>query len=235
VFLPYAEQILSQSKQASARIRQLETGIQGPLRVGVIPTVLPYFLAPRLPDFSRQYPQVDLMLTEDLTEKLVESLQAGDLDVVLVSLPIRHPDAICSELFREPLVLVVPKDHKLAESALVSGVDLSGEPLLLLKEGHCFREDMLTACKRNRAEMAPIFESDHFGTIFPLVAAGAGITIAPKMAALQAKDCSIVPLGNDQSRRVGYARLKSSASFRPLKAFTKWLRTSSTEIANTAR
>ena len=62
---------MQQAKRASAQIRQLETDIRGPLRVGVIPTVLPYLIAPQLPDFSRRYPEIDLILTEDLTHRLV--------------------------------------------------------------------------------------------------------------------------------------------------------------------
>lgn len=73
--------------------------------------------------------------------------------------------------------------------------------------------------------MAPAFESDHFGSIFPLVASGAGITIAPRMATIQAVDCAVLPLPKEQLRRIGYARLKSGAKFKTLTAFTKWLRT----------
>lgn len=221
---PYAQEILRQAKQATAQVRHLETDVRGPLRVGVIPTVLPYLIAPHLPEFSRQYPEVDLVLSEDLTNNLVTMLEACDLDVIVVSLPLKHSNVICSELMRDPLVLVTPSKHKLTSAQAAQTLDLSGERLMLLKEGHCFRENMLTACKRNRAEMAPVFESDHFGSIFPLVASGAGVTIAPQMAATHAQNCTIVPLPKPQFRRIGYARLNSSATFKPLKAFTGWLR-----------
>ncbi len=224
IFYARANEILSLSKLAETQLRQLEDGIKGPLRIGVIPTVLPYFLAPRLPEFSTLYPEIDIILTEDVTTNLVEKLGAGDLDIVIASLPLRQPDLVCSELLREPLMLVAPKGHPLCQVPLTK-LDFSGERLLLLKEGHCFRDDMLIACRRGRAEMAPAFESDHFGSIFPLVASGAGITIAPQMAALQAVGCAVVPLPKEQSRRIGYARLRSSSKFKPLTAFTKWLRT----------
>jgi LysR family hydrogen peroxide-inducible transcriptional activator len=231
VFYPHALEILNRSKKAAAQVRQLEGDIRGPLRVGVIPTVLPYLLAPHLSEFTRQYPEVDLVLTEDVTRRLVEMLQGGDLDVIIASLPLRYPNVVCSELLRDSLVLVASKGHSLTNRTRASHFDLSGERLLLLKEGHCFRGDMLTACKRNRAEMSPVFEADHFGTIFPLVASGAGITIAPMMAAAHALNCSVVPLAKEQFRRVGYARLKSSTRFRPLHAFTKWLRTVAVTMA----
>ena len=221
---PFAQEILNQSKKAAAEVRHLTTDIRGPLRIGVIPTILPYLVAPRLPEFSRQYPDIELLLTEDVTERLVDRLQSCDLDLIVVSLPLHHRDIVCSALMRDPLVLVTPKNHRLTAPLAERHLDLFGEKLLLLKDGHCFRDDMLTACKHSRTEMSPVFESDHFGTIFPLVAAGAGVTIAPMMAALYAKDCSIVPLPKPQFRQVGYARLGSGGTFKPLSAFTKWLR-----------
>ena len=224
VFYPSAQEILNQSKRAAAQVRQLETDIRGPLRVGVIPTILPYLIAPSLPAFLREFPEIDVTLIEDLTERLVDQLQTGELDLVVASLPLHHRDVVCSAFLRDPLVLVTPKDHRLAAPVETRSFDLSAERLMLLKEGHCFRDDMLTACKHSRTETSPIFESNHFGTIFPLVASGAGITIAPAMAAAYAQGCSVMPLPKPQFRQVGYARLKSSAAFKPLTAFTKWLR-----------
>jgi LysR family hydrogen peroxide-inducible transcriptional activator len=230
---PFAQEILHQSKQAAAQVRHLTIDIRGPLRVGVIPTILPYMIAPHLPEFSRQYPDIEIILTEDVTERLVERLQSCDLDLIVVSLPLHHRDIVCSSLMRDPLVLVTPKNHRLAVPLDDRHLDLFGEKLLLLKDGHCFRDDMLTACKHSRSEMSPVFESDHFGTIFPLVASGAGVTIAPLMAALYAKDCLVIALPKPQFRQIGFARLKSSGTFRPLSAFTKWLRLLAKTLVNT--
>jgi LysR family hydrogen peroxide-inducible transcriptional activator len=227
---PYARDILHQAKRASIEVRQLETEVKGPLRVGVIPTVLPYLIAPNLRSFSNQYSEVEVILVEDLTEHLVEKLLACELDLIIVSLPLKNAAIVCSEFLRDPLVLVTPRDHKLISAPSGVSRDLSGERLLLLKEGHCFREDMLTACKRGHAELAPTFEADHFGSIFPLVAAGAGVSIAPMMAAAHAHNCSIVPLAKPQFRRIGFARLRSGKGFQPSVAFTKWLRHIAAEI-----
>ncbi len=224
VFYPFAGNILNQAQKATTHVRHLETDIRGPLRVGVIPTVLPYLVAPHLPEFTRQYPEVEVILTEDLTSRLIDNLLCGEVDLIISSLPLRSADLVCSEIMRDPLVLVAPKGHKLASLPQVPHLDLAGEHLFLLKEGHCFREDMLIACKHSHAETAPVFESDHFGSIFPLVASGAGISIAPMMAATHARDCAIIPLAKPQARRIGYARLECGANFRPLVAFTKWLR-----------
>ena len=231
---PSAQEILKRAKQATQQVRQLETDIRGTLRVGVIPTVLPYLIAPFLPEFSRNFPEVNVILTEDLTNSLVAKVESCDLDLIIVSLPLKHPDIVCSELMRDPLVLVTSPGHKLSSPESAQSLDLSGERLMLLKEGHCFRENTLTACKRNRADMAPVFESDHFGTIFPLVASGAGITIAPQMAAAHAVNCTTIPLPKPQFRRIGYARLKSSANFKPLKAFSEWLRSVAARVGTSS-
>lgn len=234
VFYPAAQEILQNTRRATAQIRQLQTDIRGPLRVGVIPTILPYLIAPNLPAFQREFPEIDVTLTEDLTERLVDELQTGELDLIVASLPLHHAGLVCSAFLRDPLVLVTPPGHRLAAAPEAQRFDLSTERLLLLKEGHCFRDDMLTACKRSRTETSPVFESNHFGTIFPLVAAGGGITIAPAMAAAFAQGCAVQPLPRPQFRQVGYARLRSSGSFKPLGAFTKWLRSLAKEAPKPA-
>ncbi len=132
--------------------------------VGAIPTILPYLLAPHLGEFARLYPEVELRLNEDTTQRLVERLQSGDLELALLSLPVRNRDIVVSELLREPMLMAVAKNHRLAEARAADLREMHQERLLLLKEGHCFREEMLTACTRARAEFHSVFESDHFGT-----------------------------------------------------------------------
>ncbi len=110
----HAQEILRHSRDASQRIRQLGQSISGPLRVGAIPTVLPYLLAPRLTDFVTLYPEVQVELKEETTTELVKQLQQGEFDVILVALPLRVSEVVCSELVRDPLMLAVPKNHPLA-------------------------------------------------------------------------------------------------------------------------
>jgi LysR family hydrogen peroxide-inducible transcriptional activator len=223
IFYSHAKEIISRSRLAETQVRQLEDGIGGHFASALSRRCFHIFSRHAPPEFSTLYPEVDIILTEDVTANLIDKLRAGDLDVIIVSLPVRQPDLVCSELLREPLVLVAPIEHTLCH-ARSTKPDLSGERLLLLKEGHCFRDDMLIACRRGSAEMAPVFESDHFASIFALVGSGAGITIAPQMAATHASGCAVLPLPKEQSRRIGYARLKSSSRFKTLTAFTKWLR-----------
>jgi LysR family hydrogen peroxide-inducible transcriptional activator len=226
----HAQEILRHSRDATQRIRQLGQSISGPLRVGAIPTVLPYLLAPRLADFTQLYPDVQVELTEETTTELVKQLQRGELDVILVALPLRVAEVVCSELVRDPLMLAVPKNHPLADKEVAHINTVQEERLLLLREGHCFRGDVLTACTRARAEFRAIFESDSLATIYSLVAAGLGISIVPAMSAPHSSGCILLPLAEPKVRRVGYARLRSSAGFKPLKAFTDWLRKDSLSL-----
>jgi LysR family transcriptional regulator, hydrogen peroxide-inducible genes activator len=105
----HAQEILRHSREATQRVRQLGQSVSGPLRVGSIPTVLPYLLAPRLADFITLYPQVQVELKEDTTPELVKQLRQGDLDVILVTLPLRVSEVVCSEVVRDPLMLAIPK------------------------------------------------------------------------------------------------------------------------------
>jgi LysR family hydrogen peroxide-inducible transcriptional activator len=223
--LPEAEAILRQVAEAEFRLTGLKQGVQGRLRVGAIPTILPYWLAPRIGGFLERFPEVDLHLTEDTTQRLIEALQSGELDAAVVSLPIQSPDIVCSELFREGLCLLVPPDHSLAEAEVVRLKELGSERMLLLREGHCLRDDVLTACTRARAEFVSVFETDQIASIFPLVANGFGVSLIPAMAASQAVGCKIVTLERASFRRIGYMRAGHHFVSRPMKEFFAWLRT----------
>jgi LysR family hydrogen peroxide-inducible transcriptional activator len=222
--LPEAEAILRQVAEAEFRLSALKQGVQGRLRVGVIPTILPYWLAPRIGGFLKLFPDVDLHLTEATTARLIEALQTGELDTAVVSLPIQSPDIVCSELFRESLCLVVGDGHPLAGGPAVRLKELTSERMLLLREGHCLRDDVLTACTRARAEFVSVFETDQIASIFPLVASGFGVSLIPAMAAGHAEGCRTVPLERASFRRIGYLRAGHHFVSQPMKEFFAWLR-----------
>jgi LysR family hydrogen peroxide-inducible transcriptional activator len=222
--LPQALAILRQVNEARSTLDSLRRGVGGHLSVGCIPTLTPYFLAPRLCDFARRFPDVELRLMEETTPKLVELLQAGKLDLALVGLPVNSPQMLCSELFREPILVVVGTGHRLAAQDQVKMTDLRGEKMLLLKEGHCFRDDALRICSRARMPFDAMFETDQFSSIFPIVASGLAITLAPLMAAHTAGDCRLLPLERETFRRVGYIRVRRHIAGAAQSAFVKWLR-----------
>src|SRR5262249_5555762 len=205
--LPRAQSILREVNEARSSLESLRRGVGGHLSVGCIPTLTPFFLAPRVSRFTASFPEVELRLVEETTPKLVELLQAGELDLALVGLPVNSPEMLCSELFREPIRVAVGKTHRLADRTAVHVPDLRGERILLLKEGHCFRDDALKICSRARTPLSAMFETDQFASIFPLVAAGLGIALVPEMAARDATDCLVVPLLPEAWRRLGYIRV----------------------------
>jgi LysR family transcriptional regulator, hydrogen peroxide-inducible genes activator len=181
-------------------------------------------LAPRLGEFRELSPEIEIVLTEDMTRGLVESLQAGELDIAIAALPIKNPEIVCSELFREPLMVAVGRQHRLANAASVDLAEVRHERMLLLKDGHCFRQDVLTACTRAKVEFHSIFESDQFASIFPLVASSFGVSLVPAMACSQARDCRILPLAKPAFRRIGYAQARHHVATKPRQAFVAWLR-----------
>jgi LysR family hydrogen peroxide-inducible transcriptional activator len=216
--------ILQQVTMAENSLANLQAGVSGRLRIGVIPTILPYWIAPRIADFRDQFPDVDLHLVEDSTPRLVEQLQSGDLDIAVASLPVKSPDIICSELFREPLLLAVARDHPLAGSHEVDVRAFMNEPLLLLKEGHCLRDNVLMACTRSQSELPSIFETNQLESIFQLIQSGFGVTLVPAMASAHGANCALVPLKRSPTRRIGYLRARRHVLTRPMKEFVAWLR-----------
>lgn len=220
-----AADILRQVAEAQSSLANLQAGVRGKLRVGVIPTILPYLIAPRIGAFLKLFPEVELQLIEDTTARLVEQLQAGDLDIAVSGLPVRNPDIVCSELTREPLLLAVAEDHGLAHRSSVDLHDLRDQRLLLLKEGHCLRDDVLATCSRSRMELTSVFESDQLASVFQLVRSGFGVTIVPAMAAPFASGCKLIPLRGNSFRRIGYLRARRHCVSRPMREFADWMRT----------
>jgi LysR family hydrogen peroxide-inducible transcriptional activator len=218
-----AADILRQVAEAQSSLANLQSGVRGKLRVGVIPTILPYLIAPRIGAFLKLFPEVELQLTEDTTARLVEQLQAGDLDLAVSGLPVRNPDIVCSELTREPLLLAVADDHPLARKSSVDLHDLRNQRLLLLKEGHCLRDDVLATC--SRMELTSVFESDQLASVFQLVRSGFGVTIVPAMAAPFSSGCTLIPLRGNSFRRIGYLRARRHFVSRPMREFANWMRT----------
>jgi len=222
--LPLAESMLRQAGEARKAIASLNSLDEGKVSVGVIPTILPYGLAEPLNAFRTLYPGVEIDLQEQTTERLIESLRRGALDVAVLALPIKHPEIVCSDLFREPLLAAVPLDHPLASQTVIDIKQLSAERMLLLREGHCLRDHVLTACTRAKTEFSSVFESDHLGSILSLVASGFGVSLIPQLAGRQAVGCALIPVRPQAFRRVGYAMAAGHVLLPAQKNFISHLR-----------
>jgi LysR family hydrogen peroxide-inducible transcriptional activator len=121
------------------------------------------------------------------------------------------------------LLLVVPRKHPLCGRPVVNLQDLRNERLLLLKEGHCLRDDVLTACTRAKAELRSVFETNQIESIFE-VRSGFGLSVVPEMASSNAAGCTLVRLHKKSYQRIGYIRARGHLVSRPMREFASWLR-----------
>ncbi|MCS7023599.1 MAG: LysR substrate-binding domain-containing protein [Bryobacteraceae bacterium] len=218
-----AQALLEDAASLPDYFKQARDGFGGTLRVGSIPTILPYFLAPHLKAFLQRYPQLELFVREGTTAELLEQLSEGTLDLAVLSLPVNTGGLLMRELFQEPLYLVVPRDHRLAGLERISLRSAASERLLILKDGHCLREETLAMCERARARFSAQFEADQFLTIFEWIRAGFGVSVLPEMARGLGRDCRFLEIEPRAYRRVGYARLQRRHTSKAVEAFIHFL------------
>ncbi len=224
-FLPKAGEILRRVGEARTEIQEMSGAEIGTVAVGAIPTIAPYLLGPVIAAFARRHPAISVSLSEEITPVLLEYLHNGRVDLVLLALPVRGDELACEELFREPLFAALPVDHKLAARKSLSLAEIRKEPFLLLKEGHCFRENMLSACRRSRVHPRVIFESGQFSTILSMVATGMGVSVVPAMAVEKQAGCRFVRISDERAvRSVGLAQLKHRFPTRAQIALVEQLR-----------
>ncbi len=160
--------------------RASRSRLVGKLRIGVIPTVAPYLLPAIIGDLTRAQPRLDIHVRETVTPKLIEELAEGRLDTAIVALPISEP-AFCEvALFSENLLLVRPA--KDAGKPVPGRQALRTMKLLLLEEGHCFRDQALSFCKLQSATPRDGLDGSSLSTLVQMVGAGIGVTFVPEMA-----------------------------------------------------
>jgi LysR family hydrogen peroxide-inducible transcriptional activator len=183
-FLLRVRVVLRDLELARNDVIEKRTSITGLVSVGVIPTIAPYFLPSMLAAFSRKWPLVHITVVEEITALLLDKLRSGSIDVAVVALPVpvRSQEFESFPLMTEKLFAALPKGHALATRREVSLGELQGEPFLLLRDGHCFRETAVEACKRARLIPQIVFESGQFSSILGMVSAGVGVSIVPAMA-----------------------------------------------------
>jgi LysR family hydrogen peroxide-inducible transcriptional activator len=179
-FLLRVQDILGGVDELASLARSGSEDLTGRLRIGVIPTVAPYLLPKVIHGLSERFPELDLRLREAVTRKLLDDLAEGRLDVAIVALPISEPSLVEHPLFTEEFVLVRP----LADAAKpVPRPEILREMrLLLLEEGHCFRDQALSFCKMPAARARDLMEGNSLSTLVQMVGAGIGVTLIPQMA-----------------------------------------------------
>jgi LysR family hydrogen peroxide-inducible transcriptional activator len=174
--------------QDLARVSQ--DGLVGRLRIGVIPTVAPYLLPAIIGNLTRTYPGLDLHVRETVTGKLIGELVEGRIDAAIVALPVSEPSFTEVALFAEDFVLVRPGEDE--GKPVPNGETLSKMRLLLLEEGHCFRDQALSFCNRHSALPRELLDGSSLSTLVQMVSAGIGVTLIPEMAvAVETRSASV--------------------------------------------
>ena len=188
---PVGEQIVEQARVALAVVGQIRDlarrghdPMDGPLRLGVIPTLGPYLIPHVLPAIRVRFPRLNLFLREDLTDHLLERLREGRLDALLLALPVRGDDVEVMTLFREPFVVALPAGHRLAGKPQLIERKLSCENVLLLEEGHCMRDQALAICGAHSSDDREELKATSIETLRQMVAAGVGCTLLPILASM---------------------------------------------------
>lgn len=196
---PVGREIIAQARRVLEEVERLQAlalgrldPMRGNLRLGVIPTLGPYLIPHILPPLRARYPDLRLFLREDLTEHLLTQLRGGDLDLLLLALPVRGEGLETLPLFREPFRLALPVGHPLTARDWVRERDLQDYGMLLLEEGHCLREQALAICQS--PQVLEEFTATSLETLRQMVAAGVGLTLLPELATHLGPGAALEPL-----------------------------------------
>ncbi|WP_317203248.1 hydrogen peroxide-inducible genes activator [Janthinobacterium sp.] len=191
-----AEHVLEQTAAIKELAKQNKDPLAGPLRLGVIYTIGPYLLPSLVTQMIAKVPQMPLILQENFTVRLVELLRQGELDVAIMALPLPEHGMSMLPLYDEPFVVAMPKQHPWTARRSIPAADLKSENMLLLGNGHCFRDQVLEVCPEmarfssTENGMQRTFEGSSLETIRHMVASGIGLTVLPRASVpdMQSRD-----------------------------------------------
>jgi len=192
--------------------------LMGRLRIGMIPTIAPYLLPTVIANLTRVHPELDIHVREALTPKLIQELAQGRIDTAIVALPVSEPSLAEVALFAENFLLVRPAEDE--GMPVPSSKTLRQMRLLLLEEGHCFRDQALSFCDMQSSQPREVLDASSLSTLVQMVGAGIGVTLIPEMAvAVETRSASVSVdrFKNPQpSRTIGMIWRKTSPLARQL-------------------
>ena len=177
-----ARHLLEQASGVDEIIQRSRTPLSGPLHIGVIATLGPYLMPFVIPELRARYAELEIILHEGLTDKLLESLQAASLDIVIAAAPLRATGIDSLDVFYEEFVLAVPRGHRLSAKKRVSASDLCGDEMVLLKDGHCLSGQALDVCPARQRQNRRRLHAMSMETLRHMVAAGAGYSLLPSLS-----------------------------------------------------
>jgi LysR family hydrogen peroxide-inducible transcriptional activator len=197
--------------------RASQDRLVGQLRIGMIPTVAPYLLPKVIGNLTRMHPELDIHVRETVTPKLIQELAEGRLDTAIVALPVSEPSLTEVALFVENFLLVRPGEDE--GTPVPSSETLREMRLLLLEEGHCFRDQALSFCNM-QSPPREVLDASSLSTLVQMVGAGIGVTLIPEMAVAvetRSASVSVTRFKNPQpSRTIGMVWRKTSPLARQL-------------------
>jgi len=212
-FVKKARAILDMAEEMRLSANECKNPLEGKLLLGGILTVAPYVFPAIIQHIHRYAPHMQLLLSEAKTQDLLQRILEGEVDLAIISLPTDEQVFESRFLFNEPFFLAVSKDHPLAGAEKVSENMLRDENLILLEEGHCFRNQALEVCHSLSAGENQTFRATSLETIRHFVATGEGVTLMPAMACRPEDGIAYIPLDNPKfSRDIGMVWLKSNGN-----------------------
>ncbi|MCW8908809.1 MAG: LysR substrate-binding domain-containing protein [Sedimenticola sp.] len=182
--LHHARQIMEQAEAIQQVSKRHQDPLAGPLRIGAIPTLSPYLMPLILAPLRKRHPQMQLVLSEEMTGTLLQRLQRHEIDAALLATPADSPELDTLPLFDEPFWVAYPRNHPFYTRDKIAQSDLDSENLLLLAEGHCLADQAMAVChlqRQSEGEMADL-RAASLETLIQLVGAGYGITLIPALA-----------------------------------------------------
>jgi LysR family hydrogen peroxide-inducible transcriptional activator len=193
---PIGERIIEQAQQtldAADNVKQIalhgKNQLSGPLKIGAIHTIGPYLFPELIPLLRKAAPEMPLVVEENYTSVLTEKLKSGILDIIIIALPFEEHGIVCKPLYKEPFVVLLPAAHPLTAQKSINSKLLENENVLLLGQGHCFRDHVLEACPACvpkpglQGDLPHTVEGSSLETIRHMVVTGLGVTVLPCTAA----------------------------------------------------
>ncbi|HEX4183228.1 MAG TPA: hydrogen peroxide-inducible genes activator, partial [Caulobacteraceae bacterium] len=177
-------EILAQAEDLVQAAKSAGQPLSGRFRLGVIPTVAPFLLPKALPVLRLRFPKLRLFLREDLTGRLIAALKAGALDAALIALPYDTAGLETAPVADDELLAALPANHPLAGVGPIAPERLEGDDLILLEDGHCLREHVLSTCglEPPKATAEGAFAATSLPTLVQMVGSGLGVSFLPAMA-----------------------------------------------------
>ena len=182
--------IVDESNRILDIVHQQKGYIGGQFKLGIIPTVMPTLLPMFLQNFTKKYPKVKLIIEELTTEEIIRKLTDGHIDAAIAATPIENEAIKERPLYYEPFVGLIPQNHRLFNNKQISEDELEVEDILLLEDGHCFRDSILNLCRNHKIDNKKAFqlESGSFDTLIKLSKEGLGMTLLPYLHTLDLND-----------------------------------------------